>query len=203
MKIDFKAMEAECMPNFKGETYMVDDDGSPLQLFQKVESPGYTFDEATGEWIYNEENVDDDYYTDTLYSINNLQINPTLVREAGKMKFMHKDGTVDYDTAAKLVEAFDADIYSLNPNVTTTCSINTYYSSLVSQVANNGSVYKNMSESQQATVSSIDHSREQISGVSSDEELSNMIRFQNAFNASSRYINVVDEMLEHLLTSLG
>lgn len=187
----------------QGETYMVDDDGSPLQLFQKVESPGYTFDEATGEWIYNEENVDDDYYTDTLYSINNLQINPTLVREAGKMKFMHKDGTVDYDTAAKLVEAFDADIYSLNPNVTTTCSINTYYSSLVSQVANNGSVYKNMSESQQATVSSIDHSREQISGVSSDEELSNMIRFQNAFNASSRYINVVDEMLEHLLTSLG
>jgi len=30
-----------------------------------------------------------------------------------------------------------------------------------------------------------------------------MIQFQNAYNAASRYINVVDEMLEHLLTSLA
>ena len=36
-----------------------------------------------------------------------------------------------------------------------------------------------------------------------NEELSNMIKFQNAFNASSRYINVIDEMLEHVLTALG
>lgn len=45
--------------------------------------------------------------------------------------------------------------------------------------------------------------REQIVGVSADEEMSNMIMFQNAFNASSRYINVVSEMLEHILTTLG
>ena len=45
--------------------------------------------------------------------------------------------------------------------------------------------------------------REQIVGVSSDDELNNMIRFQNAYNASSRYINVINEMLEHLLNSLA
>ena len=110
---------------------------------------------------------------------------------------------MDYETATKLVEAFDADIYSLNPNVTTTCSINTYYTNLVSQVANSGAVYKNISISQQTTVDSISHSREQVLGVSSDEELTGMIKFQNAFNAASRYINVVDEMLEHIITQLG
>ncbi|MDE7045037.1 MAG: hypothetical protein K2O97_08515 [Acetatifactor sp.] len=40
-------------------------------------------------------------------------------------------------------------------------------------------------------------------GVSSDEELSNMIKFQNAYNASSRYINVISEMLEHIINTLG
>jgi flagellar hook-associated protein 1 FlgK len=30
-----------------------------------------------------------------------------------------------------------------------------------------------------------------------------MIMFQNAYNASSRYINVVDELLEHVISTLG
>ena len=47
------------------------------------------------------------------------------------------------------------------------------------------------------------NAREQIVGVSSDEELANMIMFQNAYNASSRYINVISEMLEHILSQLG
>lgn len=174
----------------------------PIQMFQKVATDGYTYNSATGEYEYNEEVTTDPKYTDTLYSIPNLQINPALLREAGKLGFILGDKNVDFVTAKKLVEAFDKDTYVLNPNVTTKCSLNTYYTNLVSQVANSGYVYKSISESQTATVNSIESSREQVIGVSSDEELSNMIRFQNAYNASSRYINVVNEMLEHLLNSL-
>ena len=78
-----------------------------------------------------------------------------------------------------------------------------YYNNLISQVANTGSVMKGISENQQITVDSTAAAREQILGVSSDEELGNMIMFQNAFNASSRYINVVSEMLEHIISTLG
>ncbi len=79
----------------------------------------------------------------------------------------------------------------------------TYYNSLVSQVANSGDVYDSIKEAQEKTVTSISEAREQIVGVSSDEELEYMIQFQNAYNASSRYINVVSEMLEHLVSTLG
>ena len=58
-------------------------------------------------------------------------------------------------------------------------------------------------ESQTQTTDSLCNAREQVVGVSSDEELTNMIMFQNAYNASSRYINVINEMLEHLLMTLG
>ena len=45
--------------------------------------------------------------------------------------------------------------------------------------------------------------RQQVIGVSSDEELTYMIKYQNVYNASSRFINVIDEMIEHLITQLG
>ena len=52
-------------------------------------------------------------------------------------------------------------------------------------------------------VDGYDNQRLQTSGVSSDEELEKMIKYQHAYNAASRYINVVSEMIEHLVTSLG
>ena len=55
----------------------------------------------------------------------------------------------------------------------------------------------------EGTVSAVNNQRQQVIGVSSDEELTYMIKFQNAYNASSRFINVVDEMIEHLITKLG
>ena len=35
------------------------------------------------------------------------------------------------------------------------------------------------------------------------EELEKMIKYQHAYNASSRYVNVISEMLEHIVTALG
>ena len=78
-----------------------------------------------------------------------------------------------------------------------------YYSDLVSQIANNGSIFYSIMESQQQTVDATCSAREQVMGVSSDEEMTNMVRFQNAYNAASRYINVISEMLEHIITSLA
>ena len=54
-----------------------------------------------------------------------------------------------------------------------------------------------------ATVASVDNQRQQVIGVSSDEELSNMIKFQQAYNASSRFINVIDDMIQTLINNLG
>ena len=66
-----------------------------------------------------------------------------------------------------------------------------------------GSYSKSIYENQENTVESTLNARNQVIDVSSDEELSNMIRFQNAYNASSRYINTISQMLEHLLSTLG
>lgn len=183
--------------------YMCDKDGSPLQLFQKVTTDGYEkVTDANGNvtWKYAEE---DPARTDTLYTLGNLQVNANLLREPSMLSFKKADGSADYDTTDKLKAAFTDESYTLNPNVLKKTTFVDYYKDLVSQVANTGSAFRNIYENQQTTVEATYNAREQIVGVSSEEELSNMIRFQNAYNASSRYINVINELLEHIISTLA
>lgn len=183
--------------------YMCDKDGSPLQLFQKITTDGYEkVTDAGGNvtWKYAEE---DPTRTDTLYTLGNLQVNANLLREPTMLGFKKADGSADYDTTGKLKAAFTEESYTLNPNVLKKTTFVDYYKDLVSQVSNTGYAFRNIYENQQTTVEATYNAREQIIGVSSEEELSNMIRFQNAYNASSRYINVINELLEHIISTLA
>ena len=74
---------------------------------------------------------------------------------------------------------------------------------MVEEFVTIGSVYESTANSLSGTVSGVDNQRSQVMGVSSDEELTKMIKFQNAYNASSRFINVVNEMIESMITQLG
>lgn len=179
--------------------YLCNPDGSPIQIFQKVGSDGYK-QKDDGTWEFQEEDPD---VNESLYSVSNMIINKELVQNPTKLGFVRPDDSVDYETINKIKQAFTAETNTLNPNVKKKTNFVDYYGDLVAQVANSGSVFKSIVANQEATVNATFSSREQVIGVSSDEELTNMVKFQNAYNASSRYINVVNEMLAHLLNSLG
>jgi len=183
--------------------YMRSEEGYPLQLFSKISSDGYQkgTDAAGNEvWIYVEEDPTD---STTLYSLKNLQINQDLMQNPSKLGFRLADDSEDNATVNALKAAFEAEDYTLNPNVHTKMNFINYYTNLVSQVANNGYVYQSIYDNQMSTVESISYYREQVHGVSSSEELTNMIKYQNAYNASSRYINVISEMMEHIIMQMG
>ena len=137
------------------------------------------------------------------WTVSNIDINIDLRQNPTLLGFRLTDGSEDNALTEKLKNAFEEAVYTLNPNVQTPVCFVDYYKNLVSQVANTGYVLGEIMDSQTVTVDSLFNAREQVIGVSSDEELTNMIMFQNAYNASSRYINVISEMLEHILTTLG
>lgn len=137
------------------------------------------------------------------FSVGNIKVNPLLLQEPTLLSFKKADGEVDQETADALKAIFTEEEYKLNPNVEKATSLEQYYEDLISQIANTGYVANGIYESQVTAVESADAAREQVTGVSSDEELTNMIMFQNAYNAASRYINVIDEMLEHIINTLA
>ena len=137
-----------------------------------------------------------------MYTISNLSMNEKLLEDETLLPHLKLNGEVDYGLTQNLVEMFNERSFSLNPNDTTKISILEYYQNMINMFATEGQTYKSKEETVSGTVTSITNKRQQVVGVSSDEELTNMIKYQNAYNASSRYINVVNEMIEHLLTRL-
>lgn len=185
------------------EGYLRKDDGSPIQVFSKATTDSY--DKVTGSdgkeyWVMRKEDYSEQ---DSLYSIKNLQIDRVLMQKPSMLGFKRPDGTVDTITAEALRDAFSEEAYTLNPKVQKKTNFIDYYSDLVAQVANSGSIYKGIYDNQENTVEYTQSARDQVLAVSSDEELANMIKLQNAYNASSRYINAVSEMLEHLISRLA
>jgi len=56
---------------------------------------------------------------------------------------------------------------------------------------------------QAVLLNEIENRRMSVSGVSQDEELSNMVKFQHAYNASARMMTTMDEMLDVLINRIG
>ena len=103
----------------------------------------------------------------------------------------------------QILKAWDEAAVCLDPNNTTLKDINYYYSTMVGLIGNDGYMYNAIAESQSDVVVSLDEKRESKQGVTSEEELTNLIKFQNAYNASSRYITTVADMIDTLINRVG
>jgi flagellar hook-associated protein 1 len=57
-------------------------------------------------------------------------------------------------------------------------------------------------ESTSMVAQQVDNRRLSVSGVSIDEEMTNMVRFQQAYNAAAKYVTTVDEMLDTLINRM-
>ena len=138
------------------------------------------------------------------WTTTNLMINPDVQKTPTLMNngFILDDGSRDQQKADALVNLFSNKFSTLNPDTGTQLTFAGYYSALISENATNGKVYRSISENQEAMVMSVDSQRQEVVGVSDSDELTQMIRYQNAYNASSRYINTINSMLDTLINSM-
>jgi flagellar hook-associated protein 1 FlgK len=77
------------------------------------------------------------------------------------------------------------------------------YSALVEQI---GAGVQNAQQSQttaQAVVTTLSNQRQAVSGVSLDEEMTNLVTFQRGYQASARALTMMDEMLDTLINHTG
>ncbi|MDX9974645.1 MAG: flagellar hook-associated protein FlgK [FCB group bacterium] len=80
-------------------------------------------------------------------------------------------------------------------------SINDYYESSIARLGVNTKSAIQTRDVEQGFVDNFQRRRLEVSGVSIDEEVTTMIQFQRAFEASSRVIGIVDNMLETLINA--
>jgi len=77
------------------------------------------------------------------------------------------------------------------------------YATLVEQLGSDVRTAKDDATNLQTTVTAINDQRQAVSGVSLDEEMTNLITFQRGYQASARTLTAMDDMLETLIEHTG
>ncbi|HWH93093.1 MAG TPA: flagellar hook-associated protein FlgK [Baekduia sp.] len=82
-------------------------------------------------------------------------------------------------------------------------TIDTTYSGLVRQIGSDVQTATSANTTATSVLDSITAQRASTSGVSMDEEMANMIRFQRGYQAAARALTTMDDLLNQLINSTG
>lgn len=150
---------------------------------------------------------------ETNFTIDNIQVNPVIVNDTSKIsasgrydvvngqKISVKGNSVIAQALAKMRDS----VFQF-PNAITSLSsgtIDDFYRALTSELGTNSANINRNKLVQQDMVDNVTLRRESVSGVSLDEEMSDMIKFQHAYNAAARNMTTVDEMLDRVINQMG
>jgi len=106
--------------------------------------------------------------------------------------------TGEGQNALNLAEVFDTPLDRLEG-----VSIKSFYESTIGELGVQAEQANRMTENTTILRSQVERQRMSVSAVSLDEEMTNMIQFQHAYNAAARNITAIDEMLDRVINNMG
>jgi len=163
-----------------------------MREINSLAKTGLDLDGNAGEDIFVKAN--DDFSL----QMGNIEINPAL---------QDLDKIVAAKTAAKGDNTLAQDIVAIR-NLTLFGSssenqtVDDYYRSVILVVGNSGSEAQRLCDGQTQLLQSAQNQRSSISGVSMDEEMANMIKFQYSYTAASKVISLMDECFDYIINKL-
>jgi flagellar hook-associated protein 1 FlgK len=154
----------------------------------------------------------------TTFSANSVTVNPEIVENVAKISTSMRTFVDPADGIEKVVKGnndmallvssvrqqkvnFDPD--GSGRPILTDGTFDEFYRSLVGELGVQSQEATRQMTNQKILVDQVDSSRQSISGVSLDEEMANMIKFQHAYNAAARSLTTFDEMLDKVINSMG
>jgi flagellar hook-associated protein 1 FlgK len=132
-----------------------------------------------------------------------LRVNQILVDDNSRlMAGAFANSPVGDGTRAAAVAAIRNTALSFGTNGETT-TLENKYNSMITKVGISKEHADNMVKNQNALVGQLMMRRESTSGVSIDEEVSNLVKYQKAFEANAKVMAVLTEMLDVLINRTG
>lgn len=134
-------------------------------------------------------------HDDILDSLDNIAAAENISEDGGRLGFAG-DGA----NALSLANVKDED---LDFGGDTTTNVQSFYQGVIGQMAVDTNEAGRMVRNTSSLRDSVQENRQSVSSVSLDEEMSNMIQFQHAYNAAARNLTAVDEMLDRIINNMG
>jgi flagellar hook-associated protein 1 FlgK len=99
------------------------------------------------------------------------------------------------EVAGRIADLATTGVSSLNG-----VSLSDGFNSIVGRIATSSRAAQDNYISADVVVQTLEMERQSISGVSIDEEAINMIKFQRAFQGAARYVSLIDQMLDEVMS---
>ncbi|HHX62625.1 MAG TPA: flagellar hook-associated protein FlgK [Epulopiscium sp.] len=143
----------------------------------------------------------------------NIQINPLLL-ESGGYNYLPTSLTGD-ESDTQVIETllgkwnegrdwFDdpEDAVDSSP-IKKNATFRAFYSELIAELGAEGSEATGRAEEKVILIRDIDNGRQSMGGVSTDEEMTNMMKYQYSYNAAARMVTVLDGMMDTIINRMG
>lgn len=159
----------------------------------------FTANIITDDGQYNLSELEaDDYYFMTAKNFaveSEMLINPAMLATKGTAS----DGVEASDTVEKLLAMFsDKETLSFRGG-----AANEFLECILADMALNANSANTFATTYESLKLTINNQRTSISGVDTDEEAVNLVKFQNGYNLASKVIQTMTEMLDRLITQTG
>lgn len=158
--------------------------GSLITELNNLHRPGFSLTGSTGE----------DFFTGT--NAANIGINQTLKDNPSLIQAAGVSGAAGDNTVALSIARLAGQAEAALGNHT----FSGKYAQLVANLGHGLSSANNQLAEHDAVATMLQRQRDSVSGVSIDEEMSDLVRFQRAYQASAKIISTVDEMLQTVLS---
>lgn len=149
---------------------------------------GYGLDGSTGLNFFDPLNT----------SAASIQLNPMIELDINRIA-ASKDGEVGDNVNALAI----ADLKNSPQMMKGTASINEFYNSMIGELGVETGKAKNLKTNYELLTEQVDNARQSVQGVSLDEEMAQMIKYQHAFDAAARVITTMDQALETVIQGMG
>ncbi|MDR1439693.1 MAG: flagellar hook-associated protein FlgK, partial [Clostridiales bacterium] len=135
--------------------------------------------------------------------MGNIQVNPKFLEPSGLNYIVSSASGSAEDNNIALAIANLRNSPDMIRTVEGEMTFDDYYRDALYVISNKAAESERYLGSQLTVTSSLDQLRLSIMNVSMDEELSNMMKFKFGYDAASRVLNVIDDMIETIVLRLG
>lgn len=178
--------------DYKGIVYYIDE----INKFQQAFTDAVNEIHTKGQDLQGESTKDIPLFVKTEGNVYN--INPELLADPSKMAttYEHKEGVDNQDLIQDLLDLRDADILESSTS-------EEFLQSLVTEVAIDVKKQQTLETNYSDFQIVIQNQRLSVMGVDKDEEAMNLVKYQEAFDLSSKVIDIMQEIYDKLINGTG
>lgn len=141
-----------------------------------------------------------DFFTFDLNDpLGTIAVNEEIKRNTDLIAASSNGDSGDGSNAIDLASVYD----QVGLGLGTRTSVKSFYQSLIGGLGVKAKEANRMADSSGILTQQVEGNRQSVNAVSLDEEISNLIKYQHAYNAVARSMTAVDEMLDRIINQMG